>query len=231
MLKYLRQKINRTALVLGLLAGWAVLSGCQSQEVTFHPPPVPGHDATGAAAATTTPAAPLAPPQDNAASMPLREGDSVKISFPGAPSLDTVQIIRLDGKITLSMVGEMKAAGLTPKELETQLLKAYDPQLVVKEVSVTVQTAVFTVYVTGAVLRPGKVTSERVETPLEAVIEAGIDHTKANLKKVKIIRENGNGQTEQFVLNLDDVLKGKPAKPFILKPMDSIYVPEKFMWY
>jgi polysaccharide biosynthesis/export protein len=208
MLKYVRQRISRTALILGLLAGSAMLSACQSQEVPSQ-----------------------ATAQDKSASMALREGDTVRISFPGAPSLDTVQTIRLDGKITLSMVGEMKAAGLTPKELEAQLLKAYDSQLVVKEVTVVVQTSVFTIYVTGAVLRPGKVVSDRVETPLEAVIEAGIDHNKANLKKVTVIREGENGKTEHFKLNLDAVLKGKPAPPFTLKPMDTIFVPEKFMWY
>jgi polysaccharide biosynthesis/export protein len=239
MLKCLRHKINRAGLALALLAGWTVLSGCQSPEATSQPSPVAGHDTTAAtttpASATTTPApaAPVpAPAPDKSASMALREGDVVKISFPGAPSLDTIQTIRLDGKITLSMVGEMKAAGLTPKELEAQLLKAYDSQLVVKEVSVVVQTSVFTIYVTGAVLRPGKIVSDRVETPLEAVIEAGIDHTKANLKKVTIIREGENGKIERFKLNLDDVLKnGKSDQSFTLKPMDTIYVPEKFMWY
>ncbi len=164
--------------------------------------------------------------------MVLREGDTLRISFPGAPSLDTVQVIRQDGKITLDMVGEMKAAGLTPKELEQQLLKAYYDQLVVKEVTVTVQASVFTVYVTGEVLKPGKLISERVLTPLEAVIEAGIDNSKSNLKKVRVIREDReNGQTESFKLNLDDVLKGKPTKPFMLKSMDKIYVPEKFTWW
>jgi len=234
MLNYLRQKINRAALVIGVLVVGAVISGCQSPDVTFHPPPVPGYDTSGTAAtpsSASNSAAATVPAQDKSATMALREGDTVKISFPGAPSLDTVQTIRLDGKITLSMVGEMKAAGLTPPELEAQLLKAYDSQLVTKEVSVVVQTSVFTVYVTGAVLRPGKVSSDRVETPLEAIIEAGIDHTKANLKKVTVIRENQNGQPEHFKLNLDDVLKGKPATPFILKPLDTIYVPEKFMWY
>jgi polysaccharide export outer membrane protein len=163
--------------------------------------------------------------------MVLHEGDTVRITFPGAPSLDTAQVIRQDGKITLDMVGEMKAAGLTPKELEQQLLKAYYDQLVVKEVTVTVQAAQFVVYVTGAVLRPGKVISDRVETPLEAVIESGIDTSKSNLKKVVIIRENVSGRTETFKLNLNDVMKGKPTVPFTLKSMDKIYVPEKFtLW-
>jgi protein involved in polysaccharide export with SLBB domain len=231
MLKCLHQRINRAALVLGLLAGWVALSGCQSPEATSHPPSAPSPDATATPAPAASSAATTAPAQDKSSSMVLREGDTVKISFPGAPSLDTMQTIRRDGKITLNMVGEMKAAGLTPQELEKQLLKAYDSQLVVKEVSVVVQTSVFTVYVTGAVLRPGKVVSDRVETPLEAIIEAGIDHNKANLKKVTVVRENENGTRELFKLNLDAVLKGKPGKPFILEPMDKIYVPEKFMWY
>jgi polysaccharide export outer membrane protein len=164
--------------------------------------------------------------------MVLREGDTVRITFPGAPSLDTVQIIRQDGKITLDMVGEMKAAGLTPKELEQQLLKAYYDQLVVKEVTVTVQASQFIVYVTGAVMRPGKIVSDRVETPLEAVIEAGIDSSKSNLKRVVVIRENtDSGKTESYKLNLDAVMKGEATVPFALKSRDKVYVPEKFTWW
>jgi protein involved in polysaccharide export with SLBB domain len=235
MLKCVHQKIKRAAWVLGLLAGWAGLCGCQSRPVLSNTPPVLIPDASAAApaapAAPATPAAPAAPATDNSPSMVLREGDTVRITFPGAPSLDTAQTIRRDGKITLDMVGEMKAAGLTPHDLEQQLLKAYYDQLVVKEVTVTVQTSVFVVYVTGAVLRPGKLVSDRVETPLEAVIEAGIDPAKSNLKKIVIIRENENGKTEHFSLNLDDVMKGKATVPFTLKSMDKIYVPEKFSWF
>ena len=124
-----------------------------------------------------------------------------------------------------------QAAGLTAPELEQALLKAYGDQLVMKEVSVVVQTSVFKVFVTGAVLKPGPIISERVETPLEAVIEAGIDTTKSNLKKIVVIREHDDGKTERFKLNLDDVMKGKPTVPFILKSMDKIYVPEKFAWF
>jgi polysaccharide biosynthesis/export protein len=254
MLKCLCQKINRAALVLALLAGCAGLAGCQSQPAASQP----AQDNSGATSATpsgsqahtdtearattaalqgstapstlATATAPAAPAADNSPSMALREGDTVNIAFPGAPTLNTTQTIRRDGKITLEMVGEMKAAGLTPHELEQQLLKAYDNQLVVKEVSVTVQSAVFVVYVTGAVMRPGKITSDRVETPLEAVIEAGIDHDKANLKKVVVVRESDNGKTERFKLNLDAIMKGQPTEPFTLKSMDKIYVPEKFNW-
>jgi polysaccharide export outer membrane protein len=228
MLKDACQKITQAVWVLGLLAGWAGLCGCQSRPRPSDSAPI----LTPSPIISTTPVSATSTAETNSPSMVLREGDTVRIAFPGAPSLDTIQVIRQDGKITLDMVGEMKAAGLTPKELEQQLLKAYYDQLVVKEVTVTVQASQFVVYVTGAVLRPGKLISDRVETPLEAVIEAGIDNSKSNLKKVVIIRENTeNGRTESFKLNLDDVMKGRPTVPFTLKSMDKIYVPEKFTWW
>jgi polysaccharide export outer membrane protein len=230
MLKFVCEKTNFMAWVFGLLALVAVLCGCQTRPALSDTPPPTG-PAPGISIASGAPA-PNAGSTTNSPSMVLREGDTVRITFPGAPSLDTVQIIRQDGKITLDMVGEMKAAGLTPKELEQQLLKAYYDQLVVKEVTVTVQASQFIVYVTGAVLRPGKIISDRVLTPLEAVIEAGIDSSKSNMKKVVVIREdNVNGKTESYKLNLDDVLKGKSVVPFILKSNDKIYVPEKFTWW
>lgn len=181
--------------------------------------------------ACQTQSQPATPQNTNSSSLILHEGDTVHFTFSGAHSLDGTQTIRRDGMVTLEMVGEIKAAGLTTAELEQEVLKAYGDKLVVKEVSVVVQTSTFKVFVTGAVLRPGPIVSERVETPLEAVIEAGIDHDKANLKKVVVIREHDNGKTERFVLNLNDLMKGKATKPFVLQSMDKIYVPEKFVWF
>ncbi len=160
----------------------------------------------------------------------LREGDVLRISFPGAPTLNTVQQIRRDGNITLPMVGEFKAAGLAPSEAEKELVKLYDPHLLVKEVTVAVESAVFAVYVTGAVLRPGKIMSDRPISAMEAVVEAGLDHAKANLKKVRIIRQE-NGRTVYYMLDLKQPFVGKPAGTFDLKPSDIIYVPERFSWF
>jgi len=213
--------IRRVAFVLGLMASWSFLCGCESQS----PPETRSADAVSSVASHKVAAT------ENSPSLVLHEGDIVRISFPGAPSLNSVQTIRRDGNITQDLVGEIKAAGLTPHALEQQILKAYGDQLVVKEVMVTVQNSTFVVYVTGAVLRPGKLVSDRVETPLEAVIEAGVDPVKSNLKKIVVIRENVNGQPERYNLNLDDLLKGKPTAPFTLKSMDKIYVPEKFTWF
>lgn len=161
----------------------------------------------------------------------LREGDIIKISFPGAPNLDTTQQIRRDGKITLSLGGEVLALGRTPAELEKELLKLYDAQLAVKQVVVSVTSSTFPVFVTGAVLRPGKFMADRPITALEAIMEAGgFDYAKAKLEKVTVLRQ-AEGQVVSYRLNFKEILKSPKSDPFYLKPSDTVYVPEKFNWF
>jgi polysaccharide export outer membrane protein len=163
-------------------------------------------------------------------SLVLKEGDVVRISFPAAPNLDTMQQIRQDGKISLKLVGEFLAAGLTPSEMEAALLKRYDKELVTKEVTVTVESSYIIVYLTGAVLRPGKLICDRPTTPLEAVMDAGVDYSKANLKKVVLIRDE-KGKRQRIPLNLKAELQGRPSPRIELKASDIIFVPEKFSWF
>jgi len=111
-------------------------------------------------------------------------------------------------------------------------LKRYAPQLVSKEVTVTVVSSPFAAFVTGSVLRPGKITSDHPITVLEAIMEAGgFDYAKANLKAVSIIRQNTDGKTQNFTVNLKLVLEGKQSEPFFLHPSDIVYVPERFSMY
>ncbi|MEO6035989.1 MAG: polysaccharide biosynthesis/export family protein [Verrucomicrobiota bacterium] len=164
-------------------------------------------------------------------SIVLREGDVVKLTFPGAANLNTVQPIRRDGKITLQMGGEITAAGMTPTQLEAEVIRRYAPQLLTKEVTVSVESSSFPVFVMGAVLKPGKFLADRPLTALEAIMEAGgFDNSKANAKNVLVIR-NDDGEVKNFRLNLKDALRGKTVEPFSIKPHDIIYVPEKFSWF
>jgi len=162
----------------------------------------------------------------------LSVGDVIRVSFPGAPNLDAPpQQIRRDGRINLAMVGEVMAAEKTPADLEKELVVLYAPQLVSKEIKVTVVSSTFAVLVTGAVLRPGKITVERVLTALEAVMEAGgFDSGRANPKAVVVIRKDG-GKTQNHTIDLKAVLDGKSNEPFYLRAHDIVYVPEKFSWF
>jgi len=161
-----------------------------------------------------------------ATSMKLSEGDIVRIIFPGATNLNTLQQIRRDGKMSLPFVGEVAAAGLTPAELEKEILRLYESQLLQKEVRVSLDSSAYPVYVSGAVLRPGKIMLDRPTTALEAISEAGINHARANLKKVTVTRRE-EGTLKHYKLNLKDVLEGKSQTPFYLKPGDVIFIPEK----
>jgi polysaccharide export outer membrane protein len=164
-------------------------------------------------------------------SLILQEGDTVKISFPGAPVLDTIEAIRRDGKITLINIGEYDAAGKTPTAVEADLKKLYGSQLVNSAVSVTVQSSAFVIYVMGAVSKPGKIVSERPLTVLQALIEGGIDDTKSNLKSIQIIRTDDAGHTQKTKLNVYKGLHGGQLPSFILKPYDVINVPERFSFF
>jgi polysaccharide export outer membrane protein len=162
----------------------------------------------------------------------LREGDSVKISFPSSPNLDSTQIVRRDGNVTVTLGGEAMAMGKTPAELEKDILDRFGGQLAVKQVVVSLASSVFPVFVTGAVLRPGKISADRPLSALEAVMEAGgFDYAKANLKAVTVLRQQEGGQVVNYKLNFKDTLRGPKSEPFYLKPSDIIYVPEKFSWF
>lgn len=187
-----------------------LLTGCQTPPTTNVPPP--GFDENSAPAAAIT----------------LREGDTVRVSFPGAKQLDTAQQIRRDGKIVLPTFGEIQAAGLAPAELEKQIVEKFGTQLVTKEIAVTVESSQFPVFVNGAVLRPGKIEAKRPITVLEAIMEAGgFDAAKANLKSIKVIRTEGT-QVKTYVVDLRPALAGQPSSPFFVRPSDIIFVPEKF---
>ncbi len=160
-------------------------------------------------------------------SVKLREGDVVVISFPGSPNLNTTQTVRRDGRIALPLVGELDATGKAPAELEKGVLKLYDTVLVTKEVFVTVQSSAFPVFVTGAVLKPGKFITERPLSALEAIMEAGgFVMAKANMKGVVVMRQD-EGQLKHFILNLKPVIEGKSTQLFYLRPSDIVFVPEK----
>ena len=207
---------SRLPLLLALSVS-ALFTGCKD-ESSFSPPNTPKMQ--GAQTGELTP--------KSTESITLREGDVINIIFPGSPTLNSTQVIRRDGKINLPLIGDVDAAGLTPKALEAKLLDLYAPQLSSKQVTVQVQSSSFPFYVTGMVLHPGKILSDHPITALEAVMEAGgFDYSKADLKDVTVIRRENNVM-KNYKLNLKAVLDGRQTNPFYLKPDDIVYVPERF---
>lgn len=159
----------------------------------------------------------------------LSEGDVLKITFPGSPNLDTAQPIRRDGKLNLPLIGEVQAAGLSPSALQDKLVQAYGSQVASKEITVQVQSSTFAVFVTGAVIHPGKILADHPLTALDSVMEAGgFNYDTADMKHVLVDR-NENGVMQHYTLNLKALLTGKATKSFYLQPGDYVFVPERFM--
>lgn len=200
------RSVFRRGVLFGLVL---MLVGCQTPSPTFVSPEEAGPDRT----------------------IVLREGDVVRITFPASPTLNTVQQIRRDGNINLSLVGDVKASGLSPSELEKAIIQAYGEQLVSKEVSVTLDSAAFAIFVTGAVLRPGKVMTDRPITILEAIAEAGgFDQSRANVKAVRVMRREGD-RSKTYVINLKPAISGQSTTQFFMRPFDIIHVPERFSFF
>lgn len=161
----------------------------------------------------------------------LRAGDEIKLTFPGAPNLDTTVKLRRDGRIALPLVGEVMAAGKSPAELEKELSEMFASELVTGDVYVSVIASSYPVFVTGAVVRPGKIEADRPLTALEAIMEAGgFQIAKANSQAVVVVRQEPDG-VKNYTINLQRVLQGAPEEPFYLRPSDIVYVPERFAWF
>ena len=157
----------------------------------------------------------------------IQEGDVLLIAFPAATNLNTVVRIPMDGAFELPFTRPIKAAGRTPQQLQQEILEAYGEQLQMKEVNVTVMSSAAAIYVSGAVLRPGKVALTRPLTALEAVMEAGgFDNTRAKPGQVLVIRREGDQQVTMKI-DLKRVLRGTDIDSFYLRPSDIVHVPFK----
>jgi polysaccharide export outer membrane protein len=158
----------------------------------------------------------------------LAPGDVLKLSFPGAPELNQTQKVRADGRISAPMLGEVSASGKRLGQLQSELSQLYKPQLKNSEVVVTLEASAIPVYVSGAVLRPGKVALDRPMTLIEAIMEAGgFVPDVANPKKVVVIR-NIRGQQTTHIFDLSPALRGKTIEAFPLRAYDIIYVQQGF---
>jgi polysaccharide export outer membrane protein len=172
--------------------------------------------------------------EEQHAEITLREGDTIHVSFPGAPNLDVAsQDIRRDGKITLPIVGEMSAVGLTPTELQNQILAKIGDQLLTKEVQVSVIKSTFSVYVDGPVGKPGQIDTDHPITIMEAIMEAGgFNYAMADMRHVQVLRHKGDSKTYTYLtLDLKSVFDGQQKDLFYLEPGDIIHVPQKFSWF
>jgi polysaccharide export outer membrane protein len=152
--------------------------------------------------------------------------DVLKINIWKEPEMSGDVPVRPDGKISLTLLGDVQAAGLTPTQLTTQitdLLKKYleDPRVTVTVGAVNSQR----VFVLGQVGRPGAFPLLPNMTVLQALSTAGGLSLYASADKIYVLRIE-NGKQVKLAFQYKQVIKGnRPEQNIVLKSGDTIVVP------
>jgi polysaccharide biosynthesis/export protein len=151
--------------------------------------------------------------------------DTLRISVWKEPDMSVQLPVRPDGKISIPLLDDIQAAGLTPMELANAIkekLKKYiaDPRVTVVITAMNSQR----IYVLGEVQHTGAMALLPNMTILQALSSAGFTQF-ANLKKIYLLRMQ-DGQQVKAPFNYKEAIKGAdPAKNYVLKPGDTIVVP------
>jgi polysaccharide export outer membrane protein len=158
----------------------------------------------------------------------LQENDVCEVKFAYEPQLNEVVTIRPDGKISLQLVDETKAAGLTCSQLVDVLKKKYSRVLSQPEITVIVREVTGQkVYVGGEVKRSGIVDLKGRMTVLEAIFGAGGFAETAQPKNVIVISKISSNVRSVRKVDVTKILRGTPVgEELILKPYDVVYVPK-----
>ena len=152
--------------------------------------------------------------------------DVLSVVFWKDKELSAEVVVRPDGRISLPLLNDVQAAGLTPDELRSSVIKAAtkfieDPNatVVVKEIHSR------KVFISGTVGKPGAYNIFGDKTVAQLIAEAGGLSEYADAKNIVIHRQEG-GRTQRFRFNYKDFVKGKGLEQNImLKPGDTVIVP------
>lgn len=152
--------------------------------------------------------------------------DVLDISVWKEPQVSRVVPVRPDGKISLPLLNDVQAAGLTPAQLGAQItesLKKYvtNPQVTV--IVATINSQRF--YVLGEVMKPGAYAVLPDMTVMQALSSAGGFTPFAKMKSIYVLREE-NGKKVKYPFNYKEAINGKNAEQdILLKAGDTIVVP------
>ena len=157
----------------------------------------------------------------------IQPGDLLDIKFYYSSELNEQITVRPDGRISLQLVGEIAAAGMSPGEL-TKVLKEKYVDLDGSEIAVIVRS--FNgqrVFVDGEVNRAGIVNMIGPLTVMDAISQVGGVKESARLNEIVVIHRNGQKKSTVTVVDLEKVLDGTDlSQDIYLKSFDMIYVPK-----
>jgi len=150
--------------------------------------------------------------------------DVLSIVFWRDKDMTTQVTVRPDGKISLPLLDEVQAAGLTPADLRAHLIEDSKKFFGNPNVTVVVQTINSRkVFITGQVVKPGPYVIVAPTTVLQLIAMAGGLKDFADSKNITIVRKE-KGRTASFRFNYKDIRKNL-TQNIELKPGDTVVVP------
>lgn len=157
--------------------------------------------------------------------------DTISINVWKNPELSVDVPVRPDGMVSMPLIGDVHAGGLTPEEIAKNIeekLRVYirDPRVVVIVTDLVSHEFLSRIRVTGAVVEPTSLSYRQGMTVLDVVLEAGGVTQFASPNGTKLYRKE-NGETKIYKIRLKDILnKGKLETNMPLEPGDVLTVPE-----
>ena len=210
--------------------GQDATKGVPVQEPARHESP---DAASGAAPAPTPTATPAPTPAAPAAAIIEPLGDAFRIGPEDVldvqvwknPELSRVVPVRPDGMISLPLVNDIRAAGLTPIELRQQVTQRLAEFIPSPEVSVIVREVhSVKVAVLGAVRMPGHYEVNSTATVLELIARAQGLTEFADRGRIVVLRQTGKA-TKRIPFNYRKIAEGSEQDNFVVQPGDIIVVP------
>jgi polysaccharide export outer membrane protein len=151
--------------------------------------------------------------------------DVLDISVWKNPELSRKVPVRPDGKVSLPLVNDIQAAGLTPSQLRERLAAKLAEFVPTPEVAVIVsEVQSLKVAVVGAVKTPGRFMLKSPATVLECLALAQGLTEFANRERIVVLRQEGTA-TQRIPFNYSKVASGSEQDNFFVKPGDIIVVP------
>jgi polysaccharide biosynthesis/export protein len=165
-------------------------------------------------------------PLERPSSFRIGPEDVLQISVWKNDALTRTVPVRPDGMISLPLLNDVRAAGLTPMELRDALTRRLAPFVPLPEVSVIVaEVRSCTVSVIGEVAKPGRYDLKGAVTVIDALALAGGFKEFASRSHIVVLRSEG-GNTSRLAFDYDQVKSGGHAQAnFPLRPGDVVIVP------
>ena len=152
--------------------------------------------------------------------------DLLQVSIWKNEAMSRTLPVRPDGKISLPLLHDITAAGLTPLQLRDKIAAALAEFMPNPEVSVSVmQVNSYRVSVLGEVQKPGVLQLKAPTTVLEALALAGGFRDFASPSKIVIFRKDASGQTQRLRFNYNRAVGGGGEDNVSLKSGDVVVVP------